>query len=264
MLFRSAEVVEMLLKRERRDRGIIRRFIHDTYMEYLLAEQLLDQLQGLSEVGISLDVAFNDDVNAFVRDGLSVLPLEEREGSLQRLEKVYREAHGDREREHALYYVGRLDLPYCPDVLISAFRSDPSPLSRRAAALGAILHGHNDVEEKYLTLVAESAQEDLLNRSVQLVYFGDGRGELHDFIDRGGAWSRTRKALFARLSRSDIRSKRLRWWDLQTAFSLFQDRASRLSDTEQQLMQEIFEAHSDGSSARDLAIAGLARRLMYL
>jgi hypothetical protein len=259
-----AEIVEMLLKRERRNPMIIRRFIHDTYMEYLLAEQLLDQLRGLSEVGIALDVAFNDDVNAFVRDGLSVLALEEREGALQRLEEVYAEAHGDREREHALYYIGRLDLPYCPAVLISAFRSERSPLSRRAAALGAILHGHNDVEEKYLTLVADSAQEDLLNRSVQLVYFGDGRGELHDFTDRGGAWIRTRKALFARLSRSDIRSTRLRWWDLQTAFSLFNDRAIGLSDTEQQLMREILKEHSEGSSARDLAIASLARRLMDL
>jgi hypothetical protein len=260
----AAEVVKMLLKREPRNPTIIRRFVHDTYMEYLLAEQLLEQLQGLSEVGISLDVAFNDDVNAFVRDGLGVLPLEEREGALQRLEKVYAGAHDDREREHALYYIGRLDLPYCPDVLISAFRSDRSPLSRRAAALGAILHGQNDVEENYLTLVAESAEEDLLNRSVQLVYFGDARGELHDFVDRGGSWSRTRKALFARLARSDIRSTRLRWWDLQTAFSLFRDRANRLSDTEQKVMQEIFKRHSDCSSARDLAIASLARRLMDL
>ena len=257
-------VIEMLLKRERRDPAIIRRFLHDTYMEYLLAERLLDQLQGLSEGGISLDVAFNDDVNAFVRDGFNLMEVRDREGVLQRLEQIYAAGQNEREREHALYYIGRLDLPLCPEILIEAFHSNPAPLSRRAAALGAILHGQTDLEQKYLTLIAESEQEELLNRSVQLVYFGDARGELHDFVDRGGPWSRTRKALVDRISHRDLRSVRLRWWDLQTALSLFRDRGAGLDTAEKEVLRKVLDEHRQGSTVRDLGILSVVRELIAL
>jgi hypothetical protein len=234
------ELVLKLLLRESEVGGRpITEFGHETYMEYLLAADAVEHFRGARSGGIRLDIAFNDDVNVFIREAVSRLSLDEREEVLLRLTQLYESSTDPREREHALYYIGRLDLPYCPRILVDAFEQERHALSRRGAALGAILHGNADLERVFLGELAASSEAQQVNRSVQLVYFGDGFGDLHAFEDRGGAWSRTREAIFSRLARNDVRSERLRWWDLATIMSLFDNRRERPSPQERDVLAQL-------------------------
>jgi hypothetical protein len=235
-------------------RPVVDRFGHDTYMEYLLAAEVVDRLSGQRTGALRLDVAFNDDVNAFIREAVSSLSAAERQVMLRRLSTLYETSPDPREREHTLYYIGRLDLGYCPEILVRAYRSEENARSRRAAALGAILHGDEAVESDFLGKLDGSAEEQLLNRSVQLVYFGDAFGDLHEFRDHGGPWSRNRTAIFDRLGLDDQRSQRLRWWDLLTLRSFFVSRGEQPTEPERQELRRVRGQHADARSERDRSI----------
>jgi hypothetical protein len=247
----------------RRFRG----FVHETYGEFLLAAETL---RAFDDGGRTLDdallVAFNDDVNAFVRSGLSERSLSQRTRHLINLESRYREllappgadeADAIRLREHLLYYAGRLELERCPSLIRDAYGRETVPVLRRAAALGAILHGDWEIERDYMLRLSTDSAEQLLNRSVQRVYFGDVPGDLHEVVDDGGPWQRTREAITTRLADMAERSQRLRWWDLMTFRSLLSSRTSAdgLTSEEQQIVARVLAvARSEpGERARQVA-----------
>jgi hypothetical protein len=216
----------------RRFRG----FVHETYGEFLLAAETV---RAFDEGGRTLDdaliVAFNDDVHVFVRGALSERSLSQRTRYLVTIESRYRELLSPpgadepdaiRLREHLLYYAGRLELERCPPLLRDAYERETVPVLRRAAALGAILHGDWGIERDYMLRLSSDSAEQLLNRSVQRVYFGDVPGDLHEVVDDGGPWQRTREAIVSRLADDAERSRRLRWWDLATFRSLLASRTS--------------------------------------
>jgi hypothetical protein len=116
-----------------------------------------------------------------------------------------------------------LPLDSFPEILRSAFRDEASPLLRRAAVLGAILKGDLVIERTYMAML-DDLQEALLNRSVQMVYFGDVHGDLHSFFDAGQDWSKTRAAIYRRLMGTSRRDLLLRWWDLRTLRSFYGSR----------------------------------------
>lgn len=242
--------------------GTVFRFRHDTYMEYLLAADLIEKLRCRTRGRPKIDIAFNDDVNAFVREGISQLSVEEREHFLDRLKGVYMESISPREREHALYYIGRLALPECPQILVTAFEDEKYDLARRAAALGAILHGNTEIETAFIEELENSERFAIVNRSVQLIYFGDARGDLHSYLDSGGSWKRTRQALFSRLNDKDERALSLRWWDLQTIASLFFDRKASLTPPERATLEAVHAFHSTKLTRRDAAITTTINRLL--
>jgi hypothetical protein len=257
------DVATLLLQtRDSAGHRFVDRFLHDTYMEFLLASDVLDSFIRGSRRRLRLDIAFNDDVNGFIRDGIAGLDIDEREGVLERLTSLYQESDDQREREHALYYIGRLELPSCPAILVKAYELETNPLSRRAAALGAILHGNEEIELDFMTTLLSSTEEEARNRSVQMVYFGDGRGDLHQFHDDGTApWIRTRRAIFERLTAIDERSERLRWWDVSTIHSFFSCRNDMPTEHEIALLNVVDDRYSVGVSPRDLAITKVTESL---
>jgi len=226
------------------------------------------------------------DVNAFVRSGLHVASQSTVERYFSNLSKKYQELlpagktpqprqnslgaeQAERLRQQILYYIGRMPLDTFPGILREAFRAEPRPLLRRAAALGAILHGDFTIEQEYMALL-EDSQEALLNRSVQMVNFGDVHADLYTFEDHGQDWSRTRVAIYERLESDSIRDLRLRWWDIKTLRSFYESRQYRnvLTERERSVLDNV--SLSDSSSPersaalreehklllRDLALAG--------
>lgn len=248
------------------DRVLVRGFAHETFSEFVLAHDLVTGLTARSKASAIIDIAFNDDVNGFVREGFALFSDAEREGALTKLTQSYLASTNanPRSKEHALYYIGRLGLRYCPDILKTAYLHDQSPLARRSAALGAILYGELGIEHDYMSRLSSSQEEDLLNRSVQLVYFGDIMGDLHVSTDPGGDWSRTRRALMIRLSETDERAERLRWWDLCTVASFFRSRRDAPSEAERKVLSEIQVRLADSEEPRARAIRRLSEELMEL
>ena len=255
-------VARILLEVRHKPRGpSVERFLHDTYMEFVLAADLVEHMTGVGRPKLDLKVAFNDDVNGFAREAVTALSLPEREQALANLSRLYSSAHDQQEREHALYYIGRLELPYCPPILVEAFENKDDLLSRRAAALGAILHHNSEVETEFMSELSSTHEIDFVNRSVQLVYFGDGEGDIHRFRDAGGPWYRTRRALFARLRSDTERARCLRWWDLHTVRSFFLSRSERPDQSELELLEAIRSAHRERGSQRDAEIVKIVESL---
>ena len=132
---------------------------------------------------------------------------------------------------------------------------DGENLARRGRGgeqLGA--HGDEAVESDFLGKLDGSAEEQLLNRSVQLVCFGDAFGDLQEFRDHGGPWSRNMIAIFDRLGRDDQSSRRLGWWDLLTLRSFFVSRGEQPTEPERQELRRVRGQHAAAPSERDRSI----------
>ncbi|MDR1208151.1 MAG: SIR2 family protein [Holosporales bacterium] len=255
-------VVDILLNKKNKNGKISIQFWHETYMEYLLSRDFVDTLKSKSRKKISISLAFNDDVNSFIREAFSHLSDEQRKETLKHLSTIYLESNNCREAEHALYYIGRLQMDTCPDILKQAFHNDKNILSHRAAALGAILHGEIDIETEFMKELEQSAELDLINRSVQLIYFGDVRGDLHEFKDNGCSWARTRDILFTRIADENRRSIQLRWWDLQTLRSFFKHRKDHIQIYEKNILCKLVEEYSHSSNIRDLQMAHVVSEIL--
>lgn len=230
-------------------------FRHETIGEFLIAQDILESFRvGGDAIDRGLRITVADDVNRFVRSGMNDLPGPAVANVLDNLTGRYRELlapnpqslggvaadASERIREQILYYVGRLPLSTCPEILEQAYRDEASALNRRSAALGAIVQGDASIEAAYLARLDDPA-EDLLNRSVQLVYFGDVRADMHSYVDHGGDWHRVRAEIYHRLSGSTPREDRLRWWDLRTLRSFYRSRRYRddLTDREAEILRAL-------------------------
>ncbi|MGI5525106.1 TIR domain-containing protein [Micromonospora sp. CA-259024] len=247
------------------DAEILRGFRHETIGEFLIAQSILDGfIAGGPAIDSALAVTVGDDVNSYVRSGLADLGALRVSVIQQNLAARYDELESDdasrdtdrsqRLREQIIYYVGRLPVDEAPRMLVRAFTTETSPLLRRSAALGAILHGDDDAETEYMALLDDPAEANL-NRSVQMVYFGDVHGDLHTFVDSGQGWSKTRSAILRRLAGHTPRDRRLRWWDLKTLRSFLESRPDdTLSSAEAAIVQGV-DVTAAGRSAREVAIA---------
>jgi len=230
------------------DEPILVSFRHETLGEFLIAKDILAAFVGDRErLTQALKVTVGDDVNTFVRSGMLVASKSMVGRYLSNLSTVYTalrptaDASADssssqlaeRLREQILYYIGRLPLDRCPNILRTAFREETAPLLRRAAGLGAIILDDFRIEQAYMALL-DDHREASLNRSVQMVYFADIHGDLHTFEDSGQDWSKTRSAIYKRLAANSLRDIHLRWWDIKTLRSFYQSRQYRdpLTDDE--------------------------------
>ena len=224
------------------DNLVVSSFRHETLGEFLIANDILQSFGGTSDqLRRALRVTMTHDVNSFVRSGLLVASRATVHGYFSNLADKYQELLPDngqsleestetdkaeKLRQQIIYYIGRMPLDSFPDILRQAFHSEPRPLLRRAAALGAILHGDFDIEREYLGLL-DTLPEALLNRSVQMVNFGDVHADIYTFKDNGQDWSRTRTAIYDRLQGGSVRDIRLRWWDIRTLRSFYMSRRYR-------------------------------------
>jgi hypothetical protein len=226
-------------------------FRHETIGEFLVAHDILGAFGGpVDSLRRALRDTVGHDINEFVRSGFRVASPATIRKYLSNLTAIYNGLlpaadgghpgqHGfgheqaERMRQQIIYYIGRMPASAFPEVLRRAFREERVPLLRRAAALGAVLQGDFMIEREYMTLL-EDPPEALLNRSVQLAYFGDVEGDLYTFIDEGQDWPRCRSGIYGRFGSTSERDVRLRWWDLRTLRSFYSSRGYRdvLSDFE--------------------------------
>ncbi|TCB96490.1 TIR domain-containing protein [Micromonospora zingiberis] len=243
---------------------VVRGFRHETLGEHLIARSILHAFDaGGPVIDKALAITVADDVNGFVRSGLAQFSAARVSAIQANLGRRYDELKRDAEsvstdenerlREQILYYVGRLPVRKVPEVLVVASVSETTPLLRRAAALGAILHGNVEVEKRYL-LMLDDASEARLNRSVQMVYFGDVHDDLHTFEDSGEDWSRTRRAIFRRLGGRSIRDNRLRQWDLRTLRSFIESRPGSVLSGEESMILRAIQLPGIGEEDRAAAI----------
>lgn len=217
-------------------------FRHETIGEWLIAADMVKSFMlGGAKVDDCLQSVVGDNVNRFVRSAFGDLGATQRRtiasNLLVRYEEL-KEASGKDAvqaaflREQLLYYLGRVGDAVCSDTLAAASREEESPLLRRAAALGAILNGDSQVEAEFVRFL-KTPEGDLLNRSVQMAYFGDVDMDLHVHVDGGGDWSRVRSMLIERLQEESFRADRLRLWDALTLLSFARARGEMvLSDPE--------------------------------
>ena len=233
----------------------VRDFVHETLLEFVLASTLANEFLRDHPADDALDLAANDDVHTLVRECLATWDRRTMTSALENLALAFSDADSARVKEHIIYYVGRLGLSTCPELLTSTYwNNDEDRLLRRSAALGAILYGDLDVEADYLSRLQHDEDEARLNRAVQLVYFGDQIGDLHNAVDHGGEWSRTRSALLERIGSDSERAHRLRWWDVFTFRDFCRTRHADLTEQEQAVFGAV---DLSGDSRRQSGIRGL-------
>lgn len=255
------------------DRMRVMAFRHETLLEFILAFGLVESMIGGTGLEQALLTQYNNDVNSFVRERFSRLSRPECRAVEDRLTRLLeraldnqlRAADVARIREQAVYYLGRLQVPNCPAVLIKLAATAGDPLLRRAAALGAILHGEEAVEFAFIDELLGSPEADLLNRSVQLSYFGDVDEDMFAFSDDGRArWAGVRTAIFDRLKASTERDLRLRLWDLATLLGFLKSRP------EERLVRADLDAIGSvgvtvtGSQARRERVEAVAESIIVL
>jgi len=143
-----------------------------------------------------------------------------------------------------LYYIGRIKAygskleieeikNLQKDILSRALESEKDAEMRRTAIISLINCGGNDesIDEKeveYLENMTPNSENDLINRSLQLVYYGDIGyieetktiivfGMLADFKDNGKyPWKHVREQIIKSLKNSETHSLLERLWDLRT------------------------------------------------
>lgn len=263
---------DLLITNSNNEEIIIERFWHETFGEFIIAEQLIQTFSSGTQSFIeNLKTIYNNEINSFLREGFQQLHANQKFFIYERLANAYfeifstemifsndsinitiinsltidkkiinNEEYSVRIREQILYYLGRLELNFYPPILSFAAKFEDNQLLKRSAMLGGILYGNEEMERDYLLSLIYGTKEDIINRSVQLVYFGDVYGDLHSFKDNDVfAWEKTRNAILKRLTQNTKRDIALRWWDLRTLFTFLESRKwkDRISELELKVIE---------------------------
>lgn len=254
---KSPSFWDLLVTSKNRNDYVIERFWHETIGEYILAEGLILSFCSPHEKFYNnLKIIYNNEVNTFIRDGFLHLKDFQKKSVYDKLANAYYNEFSAelslnfefisldeidtieidenkinnsdssiRIREQLIYYLGRLGLNFYPPILSFAFKFETNPLLKRSASLGSILYRNESIEKEYLSSLVIGSEEDEINRSVQMAYFGDVQGEIISFKDnRVYPWDKTRYAIMKRLGQTSERAIALRWWDLITLNCFFQSR----------------------------------------
>jgi len=277
----------------------VERFWHETIGEFLVAEELINAFKvGGQILYNALITIYNYEVNLFVRGAFQTMSRLEREKIFHNFEALYislfssdcdirklifdairqrvkeriivpeKVNQSEQEtmvREQILYYIGRLPLHFFPEILRFAYYNEPTSLLRRIAALGAMLHGEEEIERDYISKLTPGSREDIENRSVQLVYFGDVEGDIHAYQDDNKShWARSRSAIYQRLKLNSQREMRLRWWDLRTLYLFYESRkwTDAISDEDLDILINCSITFDEFSDAKKESLAYEKERLI--
>lgn len=237
----------------------VEKFWHETIGEFLIAKGIISAFEkGGTNLYDTLNLIYNYKINVFVRGAFECINNRERTNILKNLENLYVELfplnpetkdtvineiqqatnskivnpdivnnseEATRIREQILYYIANLPFVSFPEVIRFGYYNEPNSLVSRMAALGAILHGDESIEDDFFNRLIPGSLEDVENRSVQLVYFGDVDGDIHSYIDDGKVqWTWTRNAIYHRLKLNSQREMRLRRWHIRTLYLFFDSR----------------------------------------
>jgi predicted ATPase len=243
-------------------------FRHETFAEFVISRSVVNAFEeGGRSIDNALTATYGSHINRFVRSGLEFRALVRASHILENLSRRYEESLSevsvdtdeirvnDAIREQLVYYIGRLPVSGSLGFLRHVYQRETAHIIRRSAALGAIVHGDEEIEHDYLVRLRSEPAEDLLNRSVQIIYFGDDKGDLHTYRDMGFvSWRRTRDHIFERLVTSGVREMRLRWWDMETLLAFFRSRpGDKLSIVEAEVLRRM--ACGEAGSVRAETIA---------
>ncbi len=241
-------LIETRLDDERAE--VIIGFRHETFAEFVISRSVINVFeQGGYAIDRELAATYGSHINRFIRSGLEFRATVRASHILDNLSRRYEEllerhlshadtqesdAENDAIREQLIYYIGRIPANGSLSFLRRVYRVETAPIIRRSAALGAICQGDEEIEHEYLTRLRDDPAEALLNRSVQIVYFIDDKGDFHSYRDNAVvSWRRTRDHIFERLVTDGVREIRLRWWDMETLLSFFRTRPTdKLSASE--------------------------------
>ncbi|MCL2722176.1 MAG: TIR domain-containing protein [Treponema sp.] len=229
------------------DGTIVEKFQHETLAEFLVAEGIIDSFRNGIKLNELMDTVYNYEVNLFVRSAFEVMTLRERNLIFNNLSNKYNElltdktAIAERIREQFIYYIGRIPLSSPPDILRFVYEHEGNPFIKRAAALSLILLGEEEVEKDFIEKLLSDKELELLNRSFQLIYFGDTQGDYHTYRDNGLiGWKNTKRATLERFSNNSTRSIKLRLWDIVTFKSFIDSRGlSGLTDDEIEIIKKM-------------------------
>jgi hypothetical protein len=268
------------------DSSLITGFAHETLNEFFVAQGLVnDLIKENKNLNYTLQHVHHNQVNTFIRgafecmnsnsksmvynslckaylqhlfvsSNLAPLSLQDAYDRVSDSQSIDMSDSSERIRMQVLYYIGRLPLYDFPKLLEFAFLYEPNPLLRRSAALSAILHFNETIEFSYLDKLVQNSEDDLINRSVQLAYFGDVDADMHNFRDNGRIpWFKTKNATLERLTKTDSRSFSLRLWDLRT-LSLFclSRKNDSLKDADKRILKEISISSKSYSARKEKAV----------
>jgi nucleoside phosphorylase len=212
-------------------RRSISRYLHESIGDFLVARHIVSALKRRDgAIGRTLFNRYNLEVNNFIKNCFVQLPVQDAELIEQHIEAQYRHLRvaddgcaGEeldlalKIKEQTLYYLGRLPLTTPSATLRWAFENEPTFLLRRAAGISATLREDVPTQLAFIDLLAPGSEADCVNRSIELVYYGDVLQDPHRFLDDGHVgWRHTRSAILARLLSTEARDVRLRCFDLRT------------------------------------------------
>lgn len=266
---------------------LAKRFLHETLLEFFVARAILDSIEqgGLTLLRRLKDVVTYE-VNSFIRGAFRLAHDEGRGESIAKSlytsyqQMLLQEAaqQSDSEsivslvadqvpvRDQILYYMGRLGGATAREALRQAFRGERHLILKRSAALGAILNGDEATERAYITSLIPGSEEDIINRSAPLVYFGDAHEDLYSFRDDGFTpFENTKSVIIERLGMEGIRELRIRLWDLVTLRSLLVSRrfAWRATQADIDVVESLNVRRTTGDW-RNVRIADERRSLLSL
>ena len=231
----------------------VEKFIHETLMEYLVSELVLDSiLYNNPKPEDVLQTMFIYEVNEFLRNRFDQMSLSMKGKVVDRLVEIYKNnlLPSDRElldalvaqkrppprirrkpweedkdkvttrmivRDQVMYYLGQIQSEKAKEFLSICYYLEKTLWIVRIIALSSIIQGNPEIEKDYLDRMLSDREVDSINRGFCLVYHGDIDREAGDYEDDDkSSWTKTRNAFFARLAESTEREQRLRWWRLLT------------------------------------------------
>lgn len=275
-------------------------FRHESLFEFLLAKKIIRELLNLSNENIPqiLSEEFSQDINSFIRSGFSVLSKQDKFSINLKMSKCYtfllnirlkqpigmsyldinsttKQKNELKTRsffkvsEQLIYYLGRLECKGSIAIILYAYKTDPNPIIHRAAALGAILNGNKEIEKEYINSLLSDPEQNLINRSIQLVYFGDTMESIFSFRDDSSiSWERTYHGTLSRLNEQGLRGHQLRWWDLCTIYSFIISRQKNNNNVVNNLLRitlkKLLIEPNHQNLDRDKAIKKLAQKILLL
>lgn len=244
---------DIFISRKEKGDIILSKFRHETLGEFLIAKNITESFLSSEGLKENLTLTYTNQVNFFIREFFNSINDKKKVHILNNLESLYEKSIDDifesnetsksnniKIREQILYYVGRLNLKYFPNLLIKAMDLEQQPILRRSAYLSAILFNNEELEFEYLNKVLQNPKEDKLNRSIQLVYFHDAEGDIFTFEDNNKYnWSNTKNAILNRLKEDSKRNMSLRAWDIITLLSFLKSRnwQDKFSNQEKLIIQ---------------------------
>ena len=242
-----------------------KRFWHESFGEYLIASDLTDFFLSISDASEEifsdphLSTIYNYDVNAFIKEAFESQKPEDSRSLCRNLSALYEAllaaGKNPKMRWNLLYYIGRI-VPmgdYMGEVreqqkkvLLNALNSETEPAVKRTAMISLIncSKGCPEIEKvelEYLQTMTYKSESDVINRSTQLVYYGDAGydfesnrvrefGSLSDFKDvpsAGGSmnsWDRIRFQLLNGISSRKDKYILYRLWDYRTLRLFYESR----------------------------------------